>query len=126
MTTKSATVNHVELYEWLKSLEFYKGELKFWRQRLSEVVGKNSSHDVLREAEHFQNQVIIQEEHIDILRHDIKQFENYLETWFEKHPKLDDKNLLNAEMQLRDRMKTFEHIYVDLKHEYYSYLRKYM
>lgn len=126
MTTKKETVNHLEMYEWLKSLEFYKGELKFWRQRLSEVVSRNSNNEVLREAEHFQNQVIIQEENIDILRHDIKQFENHLENWFDKHPKLDDPKLLEIESHLRERMKTFEHIYVDIKHEYYSYLRKYM
>jgi hypothetical protein len=126
MITKKETVNHLELYEWLKSLTFYKEELKFWRQRLSEVVSRNSNYDILREAEHFQNQVIIQEENIDILRHDIKQFENHLEAWFEKHPKLDDAKLLLVEAHLRDRMRTFEHIYVDLKHEYYSYLRKYM
>jgi len=126
MTTKKEAVNHLEMYEWLKSLNIYKEELKFWRQRLSEVVTRNTNHDILREAEHFQNQVIIQEENIDILRHDIKQFENHLEAWFDKHPKFDDAKLLLAESHLRDRMKTFEHIYVDLKHEYYSYLRKYM
>jgi ribosomal protein S15P/S13E len=126
MTTKKEEVNHVELYEWLKALDFYKNELKFWRNRLSEVVSRNSSKEILRSAEHFQNQVIIQEENIDILRHDIKQFENHLEDWFEAHPKLDNEKLLNIEGQLRERMKIFEHIYVDLKHEYYSYLRQYM
>jgi hypothetical protein len=34
--------------------------------------------------------------------------------------------IVDAEAQIRDRMKTFEHIYVDLKHEYYTFLRKYM
>ncbi len=125
MTQTKAELNHVEMYEWLKALDFYKNELKFWRKHLSEVVTKNSSNHILREAEHFQNQVIIQEEHIDILRHDVKQFENHLET------ELSSGNPISAltihvEGQLRDRLRTFEHIYVDLKHEYYSFLRKYM
>lgn len=127
MTTKKAELNHVELYEWLKALEFYRGELKFWRNRLGEVVARNSSREILQEAEHFQNQVIIQEENIDILRHDIKQLENRLEEVMHKSPGNGSSQKLNeVENQLRERLKTFEHIYVDLKHEYYSYLRKYI
>lgn len=127
MTTKKSELNHVELYEWLKALEFYKGELKFWRNRLSEVVTRNTSREILQEAEHFQNQVIIQEENIDILRHDIKQLENRLEEVMTKTNGNGSMSKLNeVENQLRERLKTFEHIYVDLKHEYYSYLRRYI
>ncbi len=125
MTQTKTELNHVEMYEWLKALDFYKNELKFWRKHLAEVVSKNASHHTLQHAEHFQNQVIIQEEHIDILRHDVKQFENHLQA------ELTSGNgvsaiTINVESQLRDRLRTFEHIYVDLKHEYYSFLRKNM
>lgn len=127
MTTK-IELNHVELLEWLKALDFYKNELRFWRKHLSNVVLSNTAKDILREAEHFQNQVIIQEEQIDILRHDVKQFENKLDQEFTKMMKgaKISQEIVDAEAQIRDRMKTFEHIYVDLKHEYYTFLRKYM
>ena len=113
-------LNHVELLEWLKGLDFYKNELRFWRKKLAVVVMNQNTKDVLREAEHFQNQVIVQENQIDMLRHDVKQFENRLDIEFElisKGAKIAPE-VLEWENQLRDRMKTFEHIYVDLKHEY--------
>ncbi len=125
MTQTKAELNHVEMYEWLKALDFYKNELKFWRKHLSEVVTKSASNHTLREAEHFQNQVIIQEEHIDILRHDVKQFENHLEVELSSGNGI-SAITINVESQLRDRLRTFEHIYVDLKHEYYLFLRKNM
>jgi hypothetical protein len=127
MATK-IEMNHVELLEWLKALDFYKNELRFWRKHLSHVVISNTNKEILKEAEHFQNQVIIQEEQIDILRHDVKQFENKLDEEFaaiSKGAKI-SQAIIDVEAQLRDRMKTFEHIYVDLKHEYYTFLRKYM
>jgi predicted nucleic acid-binding Zn-ribbon protein len=125
MTQTKAELNHVEMYEWLKALDFYKNELKFWRKHLSEVVSKNTTNHILREAEHFQNQVIIHEEHIDILRHDVKQFENHLGAELSSGSPISALTI-HVEGQLRDRLRTFEHIYVDLKHEYYSFLRKYM
>ncbi len=121
-------MNHVELLEWLKALDFYKNELRFWRKHLSHVVVSNTNKDILREAEHFQNQVIIQVDQIDLLHHDVKQFENKLDEEFEavsKGGKL-SQQIIEVEVSLRERMKTFEHIYVDLKHDYYSFLRKYM
>jgi hypothetical protein len=121
-------LNHVELLEWLKALDFYKNELRFWRKKLAVVVMNNQAHDVLKQAEHFQNQVIVQENQIDMLRHDVKQFENRLDIEFERISKGAKiaVEVIEWETQLRDRMKTFEHIYVDLKHEYYSFLRRNM
>lgn len=127
MATK-IDLNHVELLEWLKALDFYKNELRFWRKHLSHVVTSNTSKDILREAEHFQNQVIIQEDQIDLIRHDVKQLENRMDEEFDainKGAKITQQTL-DAETSLRDRMKVFEHLYIDLKHEYYTFLRKYM
>ncbi|HNR47746.1 MAG TPA: hypothetical protein PKN14_00720 [Bacteroidia bacterium] len=127
MATK-IDLNHVELLEWLKALDFYKNELRFWRKHLSHVVTSNTNKDILREAEHFQNQVIIQEDQIDIIRHDVKQLENRMDDEFEaisKGGKVTQETL-EIETSLRERMKVFEHLYVDLKHDYYTFLRKYM
>lgn len=121
-------LNHVQLLEWLKALDFYKNELRFWRKHLAHVVISNTNKDILREAEQFQNQVIIQEDQIDILHHDVKQLENRMDEEFaiiSKGGKISQQTL-DVEAALRERMKVFEHLYVDLKHDYYSFLRKYM
>lgn len=56
---------------WLSALDFYKQELGVIKNRLTEVAGKNTSHAIAGDIEHFENQVKVQFENIDILRHEI-------------------------------------------------------
>jgi hypothetical protein len=53
--------------EMINTLEFYASDIKFLEKLLSEVLEKNSNHEVKTEAEHFQNQFIIQQRNIDEL-----------------------------------------------------------
>lgn len=50
---------------------FYYDEMLVYERRLEEVVKKNTGKDILAEAEHFQNQFIVQKEQLDILKHEI-------------------------------------------------------
>ncbi len=58
--------------DWLRGLDFYKSEIKILKKRLTEIAGKNSQIEVMREVEHFENQFEIQAENIHKLAHDIK------------------------------------------------------
>jgi predicted nucleic acid-binding Zn-ribbon protein len=57
-----------EHQEIINTLEFYASDIKFLEKLLNEVLEKNSNHDVKTEAEHFQNQFIIQQKNIDEIR----------------------------------------------------------
>ena len=57
-----------EHQEIMNTLEFYAADIKFLEKLLTEVLEKNSNHEVKIEAEHFQNQFIIQQKNIDELR----------------------------------------------------------
>mgnify|MGYP003472113139 CR=1 FL=1 len=67
---------HAEHREWLNKIAFYKDEIKIMRHRLEQVTEKNTSKEVLALVEHFQNQLIVQDEQNDILRHNVKEYEN--------------------------------------------------
>jgi len=58
--------------EWLRAMDFYKGELNILKTRLTEIAGRNTDKDMLAKVEHFENQFKVQQENIDILVHDIK------------------------------------------------------
>ncbi len=58
--------------DWLRSLDFYKDEIKILRDRLTEIAGKNTNREVMKEIEHFENQFDIQAENIHKLSHEIK------------------------------------------------------
>ena len=58
--------------DWLRGLDFYKQEIKILKNRLTEIAGKNTHPDVMKEVEHYENQFEIQAENIHRLSHDIK------------------------------------------------------
>lgn len=55
----------------LRALDFYKHEIDILKGRLTEVAGKNTNKEVLHKAERFENQLSIQRNNIDSLKHDI-------------------------------------------------------
>lgn len=57
--------------QWLRTLNFYKTETAIMRGLLTEVAGKNSNADMLREVEHYENQFRIQGNNIDTISRDI-------------------------------------------------------
>ncbi|MCD6012616.1 MAG: hypothetical protein K0Q79_2478 [Flavipsychrobacter sp.] len=58
--------------DWLRGLDFYKQELGILKNRLTEIAGKNTNREVMKEVEHYENQFEIQAENIHKLKHDIK------------------------------------------------------
>ena len=63
-------VNNMHNY-WLRSLNFYKTEFTILRGILTEIAGKNSNSDAMKEVEHFENQFKVQNQNIDKLTRDI-------------------------------------------------------
>ena len=57
-----------EHQEIMNTLEFYVADIKFLEKLLTEVLEKNSNHEVKIEGEHFQNQFIIQQKNIDEIK----------------------------------------------------------
>lgn len=69
-------------HEWLRGLEFYQLELVILQERLEEIAGDNTGHEVSVQVEYFQNQLLIHRNYIDGLKHriheNIKQMEQEL------------------------------------------------
>lgn len=117
---------HEEHKTWLNKLSFYKDELSIMINRISEVAKKNSSKEVLSLIEHFQNQVVIQKEQIDILRYDIKNHESFLETAAKNNPKAIDYEKFSDHQKHRTRIEVFEKSFNDLRAELIHFLSKWM
>jgi hypothetical protein len=111
--------------EWKQKLQFYKDDLESISKRLEEVVIKNSSTEVLAQAEHFQNQFIIQRNEIDILLHDINQAEQAIQDDFKINPTAwDHRNAPHTNLQ--DLVHMFEVLFSDMHSELHTYLSKYL
>ena len=57
--------------QWLRSLNFYKTETAILKGILTEIAGKNTGVDAMKEVEHFENQFYIQSNAMDTLAHNI-------------------------------------------------------
>lgn len=109
---------------WLNYLAFYKDEMQVLQRRLEEVASRNTDGEVLAMVEHFQNQLILQREQHDILRHDIKQYENQIEKLFENNPVFAENSRPKEEKELTDRVETFGRLFHEMKEELYHFVAR--
>ena len=117
---------HEEHIQWINKMLFYKDEMKVMQNRLSEVAGKNTDREVQAMVEHFQNQLIVQNEQADILKHTIKQYENTIESHLNKNDVAADKLKWDDHSDLREKVETFEKIINELRGELIDFLAKYI
>lgn len=113
--------------DWLRGLDFYKQEIGILRNRLTEVAGKNSHPEVLKQVEHYENQFEIQKENIHRLRHDIKS--NIKMTASDAnsgHAGYVDGALLNYHFDLGEKFESEEKTVQELRQEFNQFAAAYM
>ena len=113
---------HLENQDWLKRLDFYKEELNILRERLDEVTSKNNQAEFLKYVEHFQNQFIIQRNHIDELAHQIKANEKVLVAEIDANPVAVDHRKLENHNEEADYISYFEKNFATLRAEFNTFL----
>jgi uncharacterized membrane-anchored protein YhcB (DUF1043 family) len=102
---------------WQKSILAYRTELEGFNQHLEEYVKRVPPREISPSVEHFQNQFIRQNEVLDIMRHDFKQFENHVEEAQNgSAPTLEE--LSSEKKKCQERLADFDKIFADLKKEF--------
>lgn len=117
---------HAEHMDWKKQLAFYRDELSIFRDRLGEVSAKNNSTEERAGVEHFQNVFIREAEVMDTLVHDINAHEKVLVDYAKEHPIAVEHTYFRNHTDLADRMKRFNELWDEMKHEYNRFLAKWM
>lgn len=125
-TKKTISELHEEHKTWLNKLLFYKDELKIMDNRILEVAKKNTSKEEQSLIDHLNNQLIIQKEQINILTHDIKSHESYLNVAVIDNDKdIDNESFLDHKKH-RESIAIFEKLFKDLREELIDFLSKWM
>jgi hypothetical protein len=110
---------HMEYQLWTRELIFYKEEIKTFENRLAGILNRNNKNGVPAQAEHFQNQFILQKEVIDFLKHDFVVSERQLASFAQE---LSGEGIEGIKMdnhsKLRERISTFRKIYREIKNEF--------
>jgi hypothetical protein len=114
---------HAEHAQWQSRIKELKAELQKCNDQLAEMVRSGPESDLLVQIEQFQNQFTVQREVLDIMRHDFKQHENAIEAHQRGEINRPDK-LNELHIKNKERLKDYEKIFSDLKHEFTCFLQK--
>jgi hypothetical protein len=115
-----------EYAEWQSTLGFYKDELAIFKNRLTEVAAKNTAKEIMQMVEHFQNQFLIQSESIDILHHDINEYQNGMAKEIQQHAGHVNTTQLSSRTLLKNRFENEEKVFTGIKKEFAGFLSKAM
>lgn len=126
MQKETYLAQHHHHKTWLNYLAFYRDEMQIFQKRLEEVAAKNTGQEAAASIEHFQNQLILHKEQHDILRHDIKQYENRIEAAYENNPVLAENSRLEEETELAERVATFSRLFQEMKDEFYHFVARHL
>lgn len=113
--------------DWLRALDFYKQEVAILKERLTEIAGKNTEHEMLHKVEHYENQFTVQQDNIDRLVHDIRL--NIASTSNElQHSPAGyiDATLLARHNSLHQAYLAEEKAVNDLRHDFYEFAVEWM
>lgn len=71
---KRISISHItnRHNDWLRAISFYTDEIGVLKKRLTEVAGKNTDAGMLRQVEHYENQLQIRNDRLERLEHDIR------------------------------------------------------
>jgi hypothetical protein len=117
----------MEYQLWTRELVFYKEEIKIFETHLASILKRNNKNGVLVQAEHFQNQFILQKEVIDFLKHDLIVSERRLAGFaHELCGEGIDTIKMDNHGSLRERMGTFRKIYREIKQEFRRFEMQWM
>jgi DNA/RNA endonuclease YhcR with UshA esterase domain len=123
---ESIYTQHEENTNWMKTLDFYKDEIKILRNRLEEITTKNNSVEVLSKVEHFQNQFIIQRDNIDNIAHAVKLNEEELLNEINRNPVAVDHRKMTYHEKEQDLVETFEKNFNEIRGEFNRFTSKWM
>jgi hypothetical protein len=112
--------------EWLNLISFYQDELTIMEKRIAEVVSKNTDVEVLANAEHFQNQMIIQRNHLLDMQGEIVHLEDKITEEIKNNPIASDHRRHETPVDLSERVSQFRVLFYELRKEFLEYLMRVM
>lgn len=115
---------HEKISNWKSEVDFVRQDIKILRNRLAEIVERNTHRDILAQAEQFQNQFIRQMEVADELFHDLKQADKRILRQIEERPSDLEERVKTEDGHLTERMHTFNRLFHTLKNSFNQFLEK--
>ena len=109
-----------------KRLDFYEQEINFLQKMLTELIQKNTGVDVTAEAEHYQNQFMIQLKNLNDYRDQMKDNKHLIFRDAKEHAgKVDSRVSLEA-IEIEKKVFQFEKIVTELKKSFKIFISEWL
>lgn len=115
---------HFEHKQWKGEIAYWKDELKSFNLRLSELVTRWATKEVLAQIGYYQSKFILHGGVIDDLLETIEQHEIRIEAQSETTNNVIDTQLSEKHFEFRNRIETQRDIYAELKKSFFVFLEK--
>jgi uncharacterized protein (DUF342 family) len=115
-----------EKSSWLRGLEFYQDEIKIMRKRLGELSYANTSPELKRKVEQFQNQFAVHEEHLKKLKHSVNNHAKHISIDLENHHGQLERTTVTEHDSMRDEYVNTEKLFNEMRHDFNRFLSKYL
>jgi hypothetical protein len=106
-------------------LNFYKKEIGIFENRLTEMLNRKPTRELLRELEQYQNQFIRQKEVVDQVNHKIHLYDDELKGIPAEIMLPIESNEIVKHKELEDDIHITRKLYFDLRDRFSSYLAKF-
>lgn len=116
---------HEENIDALSKLDFYRGEITTITGWLEELATKYTSSEVLSLVERYENQMKIQRNNIDNIRHEIAENERALQEEVNKNPVAVDHRKVTYHAKEKELIDGFETNFNNLRTEIKAFVSKY-
>lgn len=125
MTTLTYLYELHNIYKsWLNALALADDEIALFRANLEKVLSANNKQEITVQVEQFQNQFITHLNALQMIRHDVNEAEKKLEKNIADNPVAADHRKIEADQGLKERVQQFQKMFLDLKHNYNTFLSK--
>ena len=105
---------------WKRLLEFTQSENVFLKTRLAQITKGNTSRDLLDEIEYFHNKLLMEDNTIAMLRHDVAEQENCLKREVYEAGSM-IKEVRKRQKRLRKEIEIAEQKFNKLQFEFYNF-----
>ncbi|MFZ9660741.1 MAG: hypothetical protein ACO29O_02585 [Chitinophagaceae bacterium] len=113
-----------ECISWREDLKEFRNNLMALRSSLQELIKKPIDKNLLPQVEHYENQIDIQENNINELKHQIKDHERKASWEIQLHSGVISDATWVVHEELLDRYEVMMHVLADLKEEFEVFLKK--
>jgi hypothetical protein len=110
----------------LRSLDFYKQDIKILRNRLEEITADYTSREVAVMIEHFQNQFLIQQYNIDELKHKLHDNLSNIQNQVMEYAGFISETSSAENVDLYDQYLTIEKLVNEIRQEFNRFASKWM